>query len=271
MWRAHAWIVATLAITACSGASEPTDVLSPATCGDGHVDDGEDCDDGNASSGDGCSSTCRDENSAGLPVLEVSWQVSTLANNAVGCMPMAKARVRVDPASSGSPVVRDFDCAAMMGGIAVKPGDYEVRVDIVDGANHVQISSLPEDVTVDDTGGSAATQMFVDAGYFRLAWQVITTQAATCVDAGVVEVDLVAIDVDSDEHRSTFDCNDGGGVSEPLLGGPAPYMVHLEALDALHKLVGMSQVAMKTIGGNNAITDLNQIAIPIAPAASAQW
>ena len=261
----RAWLVVTLAMAACTGASEPTDVLSPPSCGDGHVNEGEDCDDGNAVSGDGCSSTCRDENTAGLPALQVSWQVSTLANNPVACMSMAKARVHIDPASSGSPVVREFDCAAMMGGVAVKPGAYEVRVDIIDGANHVQISSLPEAVTVDDTGGSVDARMFVDAGYFSVAWQVIATQAVTCMDAGVVEVDLVAIDVDSDEHRSTFDCNAGTGVSDPLLAGPAPYMVHLEALDALHKLVGMSQVAAKTIGANNAVTDLNQVALPVAP------
>jgi cysteine-rich repeat protein len=36
--------------------------LAP-SCGDGHVDPGEECDDGNTVSGDGCSATCQDENS----------------------------------------------------------------------------------------------------------------------------------------------------------------------------------------------------------------
>lgn len=35
--------------------------LAP-SCGDGHVDPGEQCDDGNTVSGDGCSATCQDEN-----------------------------------------------------------------------------------------------------------------------------------------------------------------------------------------------------------------
>jgi cysteine-rich repeat protein len=30
----------------------------PPCCGDGHLDEGEECDDGNTADGDGCSATC---------------------------------------------------------------------------------------------------------------------------------------------------------------------------------------------------------------------
>src|SRR5688572_27098565 len=43
-----------LSLTGCSGDSREV-------CGDGVVDEGEQCDDGNAAAGDGCSSACRAE------------------------------------------------------------------------------------------------------------------------------------------------------------------------------------------------------------------
>src|SRR5690242_18073018 len=37
----------------------------PATCGNGQIDPGEQCDDGNTTSGDGCSATCQTEPTMG--------------------------------------------------------------------------------------------------------------------------------------------------------------------------------------------------------------
>ncbi|MBL9027890.1 MAG: DUF4215 domain-containing protein [Myxococcales bacterium] len=49
------------------GDDEPVDCEDGncATCGDGQVGSGEECDDGNTQSGDGCSATCQDETSSG--------------------------------------------------------------------------------------------------------------------------------------------------------------------------------------------------------------
>lgn len=44
------------------------------TCGDGHLDPGEQCDDGNAAGGDGCSATCAIEMTCGNGVLEGTEQ-----------------------------------------------------------------------------------------------------------------------------------------------------------------------------------------------------
>lgn len=261
MSASRVWLVALLAIAACTSASQPTDVLSLTSCGDGHVDDGEDCDDGNAVSGDGCSSTCRDENTAGLPLLHVEWLVTMLAGGPVTCSPGATASVHVDPEAQGSAVVRSFPCEARVADIPIKAGDYEVRVDILDGDGDVEIGSLPHAVTVDTTNGSVTVPMFVDAGYFTAQWKILSSGPVTCTDAGVAEVDLVAIDTDGDSHRTMLDCNDGNGISEPLLAGS--YMVHLEALDVLNKLVGMSSVSLKSVAGNNAIFDLNEMDISV--------
>jgi cysteine-rich repeat protein len=48
-------------VEACTGACLIDLPIVRAVCGDGDVDDGEECDDGNAVSGDGCSSSCEIE------------------------------------------------------------------------------------------------------------------------------------------------------------------------------------------------------------------
>jgi cysteine-rich repeat protein len=48
-----------LSVAGCGGGN-----TNNPTCGDGHVDEGEECDDGNTTSGDGCSSTCKKETSS---------------------------------------------------------------------------------------------------------------------------------------------------------------------------------------------------------------
>ncbi len=45
---------------AAADTGRDADVVDP-LCGDGTIDDGEDCDDGNNTSGDGCSATCESE------------------------------------------------------------------------------------------------------------------------------------------------------------------------------------------------------------------
>ncbi|HEU0032639.1 MAG TPA: DUF4215 domain-containing protein [Kofleriaceae bacterium] len=47
--------------TSGDGCSATCEIETPPCCGDGHVDPGEECDDGNTTSGDGCSATCEIE------------------------------------------------------------------------------------------------------------------------------------------------------------------------------------------------------------------
>ena len=53
--------LATLMISALAACGSDPNNNNNGTCGDGHVDTGEQCDDGNVSNGDGCSSTCKTE------------------------------------------------------------------------------------------------------------------------------------------------------------------------------------------------------------------
>ena len=59
-------------VAACDGDSTST----PASCGNGVVDSGEECDDGNAAGGDGCTAACKSEGgvACGNGVLEAGEQ-----------------------------------------------------------------------------------------------------------------------------------------------------------------------------------------------------
>jgi cysteine-rich repeat protein len=78
--RIHILAAVALALPACAG-----EISSPsggddtsATCGNGAVDQGEQCDDGNTAAGDGCSASCQMEATA-TPALAISADKQTIA------------------------------------------------------------------------------------------------------------------------------------------------------------------------------------------------
>jgi cysteine-rich repeat protein len=78
--RIHILAALALALPACAG-----EISSPsggddtsATCGNGAVDQGEQCDDGNAAGGDGCSASCQMEATA-TPALAMTADKQTIA------------------------------------------------------------------------------------------------------------------------------------------------------------------------------------------------
>jgi cysteine-rich repeat protein len=77
--RIHILAAVALAVPACAGEISSTggDDTS-ATCGNGTVDQGEQCDDGNTAAGDGCSASCQMEQTA-MPRLAIAADKQTIA------------------------------------------------------------------------------------------------------------------------------------------------------------------------------------------------
>jgi cysteine-rich repeat protein len=234
-------------------------------CGDGVVDPGEDCDDGNVASGDGCSATCDVEPRTGLMV---SWQFKTVGGATQSCPSgFDTARVVSEPLGGGQTHIDMFTCSAMMGNPSLPPDRYRVHVEITNSSgSSVYARSVVKELDLRTAGGTYATTISTDGGYFTLAWTLrgmTTNNVLTCAQAGATSVSLLStVTSSTSAFEDLFQCGDGAGISRAL--GAGSYTVSISALDQTNASVGQAPVLInQVIQAPNKVTDLGTITIPI--------
>ncbi len=212
-----------------------------------------------------------------LATISARWSLRNMADGATTACPVGfdTAQLISQPVDAtnlpvGDPVVDLFDCGAGTGrSAALAPDVYQVWIEIRDhsGAN-LYAQSLSQFVDVRAQDEAITTQILNDGGYFQLSWDLVgkaTQQPLNCaqIAGGVDAVEAISTSV-ADAHRfytDKFTCEDHSGVTSGLLQGT--YTISIDASNAGKSIGTAPTLASKVIHGQNQVTDLGHIVIPI--------
>lgn len=241
----------------------------PSACGDGVVAFDEGCDDGNVADGDGCSASCGEE-----AALSMSWSFKDLATGRIlGCPPgfdtIRIVTQEVDDAFApvGELAIDLFSCADGSASSWFEPARYVTFLEAVDSTGtHVYAQSLSYLVDLTTPFGTIPILIVNDGGYFGVRWELrgaTSNNLLTCGQAGASSISLLAtVTSSTTATEERFTCSHGGALTAPLLGGS--YAISLGALNAAEQAVGTSPpLVARTIVAPNKVTDLGLVTIPI--------
>ena len=126
-----------------------------------------------------------------------TWTVRTLNNPDIGCPPtittaaLYNQPVDINGDAVGQPIIDLFDCADGAGTSAPLPPDtYETWIELTNDTNTgaPYATSTPAFLDVTATDLTYSAEIYDDAGYFQLSWDLVgaNSQAPlTCADAGI--------------------------------------------------------------------------------------
>ena len=220
--------------------------------------------------------------------VSATWDIRNLATNtSLSCPPTYTTAALFNQAvdSNGNPIgncshssdnnestcfVDLFDCAAHAGtSFPLPPTRYITWVAITDtSTNNTWAEGVPAYVDITNVDLTYNAQLLEDGGYFYVAWDL---RAATnnaplsCAGAGAAGgVELTATVVGSTEAKTDqWDCENGADYTAGLRA--ATYTVVLQALNGSDQAIGTApELTNKTIGRQNAITNLGTVQIPIS-------
>jgi len=205
------------------------------------------------------------------------WSLRNMADGASTACPagfdtaqLISQPVDANNVPAGDPIVDLFDCNARAGTSAALPPDvYQVWIEIQnhDGSS-VYAQSLSQFVDVRVQNKAIATQILNDGGYFQLSWDLVgktSQRALNCaqVAGGIDSVEAISTSV-ADAHRfynDKFTCEDHAGVTSGLLQGT--YTISIDATNGDKSIGTAASLASNVIHGQNQVTDLGHIVIPI--------
>jgi len=172
-------------------------------------------------------------------------------------------------AAIGAPAVDLFDCDVGSGrSSALFPGVYQAWIEVRSpDLDALYAQSLSQILDVRRANQVLTTDVLNDGGYFQLAWDLVgktTNRPLSCDDAqraGTIDLFSVSVADAQRAYDDPFDCADHGGVTRGLLAGT--YTVTLEARAGSGAIASPVTLTNKSIAGQNAITDLGLIMIPI--------
>jgi hypothetical protein len=202
-----------------------------------------------------------------------TWTIRTLANPDIGCYPGFNTATVNNQAvdSNGNavgPLIQDlFDCADGGGTSSALPANtYMTWIAIQDDSmTHTYAQSTPAFLDVTDVDLSYSAEIFDDAGYFQLQWDLIEANSqapVTCADAGASNVEiLVNLSGTMSMDMDQYPCDDGFAVSKPFAAGT--YTVSVDAFNASGQVSDSVVKGDQTINDHNKITDLGTAIIPI--------
>jgi hypothetical protein len=208
-----------------------------------------------------------------------TWTIRTLSNPDIGCPPgfdtaaLYNQPVDLDGTPVGQPIIDLFDCADGFGTSAPLPPDtYETWIEITDTNNTQQYAqSTPAFLDVTSTDLTYSAEIFDDAGYFQLQWDLVgaNSQAPlTCADAGIADPNSSGVEINSTLSGTTaaatdqFNCTDHFGITAALAAGD--YTVSIDAFTDAQGAIGEPvNIPTATIGDHNQITDLGSVMLPI--------
>ena len=212
--------------------------------------------------------------------IRATWTIRTLADPDIGCRPgFDTATVNNQAVDSNGnavgPLIEDkFDCAAGGGTTSALPADtYETWIEIQDhGGGQTNAQSTPAFVDVTDVDLTYSAEIYDDAGYFQLQWDLVGGQsgaALTCANAGVDDPNAGGVEVTATLSGTTaagtdqFNCTDHFGITDALAAG-RNYTVSIDAFTDAQGAIGEPvNIPTATIGYHNQITDLGPVTLPI--------
>ncbi|MCX5746831.1 MAG: hypothetical protein NT062_30530 [Proteobacteria bacterium] len=280
----------TVVATSFGGCIFTSDDTGNASCGDGFIDPGETCDDANNVRGDGCSAVCQTEG-AGFNSTS-NWNFATIAFNGAGTDTVqtpgacpggqftTAAIVSQAVDGTGTPIgtcgpdspsgtcfVDRYNCADATGTDPLPAGDYLRWIQITnDTGTQTYARTLSAYITVSASTPSFTGTILHDGGYFLASWSLVKTATNAPLTCATGPVDGIALDSTvtgaSSAVADSFTCTDGFGTTAGLPDGS--YTVSVQAIDAQSAAIGPATVLTnKTIGVQNAITDLGDITIKV--------
>jgi hypothetical protein len=210
-----------------------------------------------------------------------TWSINSYASNSeIPCPPgydtaaLYNQPVDGNGNAVGSPIIDLFDCEAGAGTSAALPATtYETWIEITthDNTGAPYAKSTPAYLDVTDVDLTYNAQIFDDAGYFAMQWDLVggtSGQPLTCADAGIADpnvggVELLAtISGSSDAADEQFNCTDHTGITDPLPAGD--YTIAIDAFtDADGQIGDAVTIPTATIHDHNEITDLGAFEVPI--------
>jgi len=206
-----------------------------------------------------------------------TWQIKQLNGTVLGCPNgFDTAALYNQPLDNnnqpvGQPIIDLFDCTAGAGRSApLPPTAYETWIEITTHTNSsVYAQSVPAFVDVTDVDLTYNTDIYDDAGYFGVAWNLVgknSNAPLTCEQAGVtggssgVEM-LINVTGTQTMDMDQFPCTDYQGVSKAYPEGS--YTVAVDAFTSAGQVSDSPQKDNQVITGPNVVTDLGTVNIPI--------
>jgi hypothetical protein len=207
-----------------------------------------------------------------------TWNIRTLSSPSIPCPPgfdtaaLYNQPVDSNNAPVGSPIIDLFDCAAGAGTSAPLPATaYMTWIEITDHTNSgaPYAKSTPAILDVTDVDLTYNADIYDDAGYFAMQWDLVGAQSnspLTCAQAGVTGsssgVELTAtLSGSTAAATDQFNCEDHTGITDPLAAGT--YTLSVDAFTNAGAVVTAPAIPNATIQDHNTITDLGNITIPI--------
>jgi hypothetical protein len=230
----------------------------------------------------GCVVHTRDRDGSGggggrdVAAISARWSLRNMADGATTLCPAGFDTVQliaqaVDDAGNpvGDPAVDLFDCDSRTGESAgLTPDVYQVWIEVWShdlGTMYAQ--SLSQVLDVRRLDQPFAVDILNDGGYFQLAWDLVEKtsnrplECSQLASLGTIKLHSVSIVDARFAYDDELACEDHAGVTRGLLQGP--YSIAIEAT-AGDMSVGKAATLMnRTIKGQNSITDLGLITIPI--------
>lgn len=220
----------------------------------------------------------RGDDGSGGAVASISarWSLRNMLDGAVTGCPRGFDTVQVFAQSvdgSGAPTgdvhVDLFDCEARNGTSSeLWPDLYQVWVEV---RSHdlatLYAQSLSQFVDVRDFDQKFSAELLNDGGYFQLSWDLVGSKSGRTLDcADVAGLNTItAISTSIADARRVYDdslvCEDHTTVTGGLLQGA--YTIDIEARAGGQSIGGTASLTNQVISGQNRVTDLGHIAIPI--------
>ena len=169
----------------------------------------------------------------------------------------------------GDPAVDLFDCGANRGvATDLFPDVYQVWIEVRShDLTKLYAQSLSQILDTRQVDQTFTTDVLNDGGYFLLGWDLVgktSNRPLECSQvAGLDTVRTISTSI-ADSTRAyddLFTCSDHSSVSAGLLQGA--YTISIDAMVGEKSVGKATTLTTKVIGGQNAITDLGTIVIPI--------
>lgn len=171
--------------------------------------------------------------------------------------------------ATDDPAIDLFDCNTRRGTATdLLPDRYQVWIEVRShDLSTLYAQSLSQVLDVRQTDQTFTTEVLKDGGYFQIAWDLIgktSNRPVQCSQvAGLDRIQAISTSV-ADATRAyddLFACDDHSAVSAGLLQGA--YTIAIDAMAGDKSVGKATTLTTKVIAGQNRVTDLGTIMIPI--------
>jgi hypothetical protein len=211
-----------------------------------------------------------------LATISARWSLRNMVDGATTRCPVGFDTVELfaQPVDANGDALDDpsidiFDCNAREGlSTDLSPELYRVWIEVRSrDLAGLYAQSLSQMFDVRQADAQFSTDILNDGGYFQLSWDLIgktTNRPIECSQAVGLD-SILAVSTSVADARRIYDdrrpCADHAGVSEGLLQGS--YTITMDAMAGDKSLGKATTLTGKLIGGQNRITDLGHVVVPI--------